>query len=90
MRDGEQLEIEREVETAVVHGYVGVTINAPNETFLEALSLSYESSIGLNLVSEYDRSSIELSKEALAEFCFSCIKEFDLIGILEKRIEGGL
>lgn len=89
MRDGEQLEIERTLDALLEKTTRSVIIHS-HETYLEAFRWSDEGTIQLNVDSGYDSSSITLSNEALAEFCFSCIKEFDLIGILEKRIEGGL
>lgn len=89
MRDGEHLEIERDSDDLLERTARSIIINS-HETYLEAFRWSDEGTIQLNVDSGYDSSSITLSNEALAEFCFSCIKEFDLIGILEKRIEGGL
>ena len=89
MRDGEQLEIERSSWENLDTKMTEITIYSPDAS-LEAFNWTNQDTIQLNIDSGYDISSIALSTEALAEFCFSCIKEFDLIGILEKRIEGGI
>lgn len=89
MRDGEQLEIERSYWGKLDKKLAEVTIQT-SDSYLEAFNWEDEDTFQINIDSGHDISSIALSKEAFAEFCFSCIKEFDLIGILEKRIEGGL
>lgn len=89
MREGEQLEIERSSWGKLDKKLVEVTIQT-SDSYLEAFNWDDEDTFQINIDSGYDISSIALSKEALAEFCYSCIKEFDLIGILEKRIEGGI